>query len=261
MTDRGSLRAKSALQKGATLTDKLKLAGQVMPYVGLVCNLIVVLRAVTGAEYRSYSVLGVRIAVIAHLNRIVLRVVKRRTGSRLWSTLWLDKNFHSLLMLLSLVAAETYPIALSLSYLVHYLIRSAKLVLYKIAPRLGDSAIEVSKACQKIVQSEDLVIIHALFELAICPWLIFTSFDEQNVPLFMAGCATGIVYLPFASIVSTGHRLLWKEINLIYTEIVFGSEATDFQPILIWILNVFREITDLLYGLYPLSFVEKWRSD
>jgi hypothetical protein len=168
----------------------------------------------------------------------------------------LDKNFHLLMLMISLIVANSSPIVVNVAEILHCLAQCGKFVLHKIVPRFGDGSAEIPAACQWVMDSQELMLGRAACEVMVCPWLLIEAVDSRNVPLLMAGFVSGWIHLPFFAIASRGHQHFWKWVNIAYTELLFNTQGTDFQPILIWILGCFRNAADLCIGMYPSRFVD-----
>jgi hypothetical protein len=115
----------------------------------------------------------------------------------------------------------------------------------------------VSRGSFAVLKSPLVKTLLAWLEVLFCPYLVLCAIDQNSVPIFMSVCVVGITYLPFMYIEKKSHQVVWKTVNIWYTQLAFECRAAALGKLLLAVLEGFRDYVDLVFALYPVRFVER----
>ena len=216
--------------------------------------LITLLRFAIGQSTEKFFYITNALILVNHPIRLILNFLKPRLSQSLWPTLWLDKNFHAFLMVGGVILSRSPPLLFYGIYLLKFFIRTLKVILEKVTPRMEELSMPIREWLLKMIKSEDLGTVLALMEIGLVPFLILRSIELFSVPMAMAACVTAFLYLPHMYLVDGNHRMLWKWANIAYTQKAFDNQAT-YGAQMLRVHEVFADYSELLFVGYPFKYL------
>ena len=191
------------------------------------------------------------------LVRIMLNFMKPHPFNQsLWITLWLDKNFHELLLIGAVLISRHPALLFYAIYLTKFFVRTLKLFLEHVTPHLEELAVPVREWLLKTIKSDRIGLGIALAEIALSPILLIRAGEALDIPVAMAACVSATLYLPHMYLVNRHHRLIWKWANVAYTQVAFDNQDGYGQGML-RALEIFVDYSELCYVAYPAKYLRR----
>lgn len=219
-------------------------------------TLIALLRFIAGQTYTTAVKIASVIIVYTEILKVILNVTSwLKTYGSIWTKLWEDSDFHSVIAALAIFKAGNPSILFIMIFFGKFFLRLCRLIVKKVVGHLGEYSYTLREYMLLTLKHEGIRHCIAAMEIILCPYMFLTACESMNIGMFMASFVCAFVYLPHMYLANRSHRFLWRHINVLYTQIALSKAHNG--DVMVKVLNAFSEFVDLCFIIYPEKYVRR----